>query len=260
VSEKTVLITGASEGIGFELAKIFSREGYRLVLVARNSAKLEQAKKEIMRSHPVLVEIISEDLSVPSAPRRIFDRLQEKSIGIDILVNNAGIGMYGFFAVSDLASQKKLLQINVLTLTEMTHLFVKPMIERKEGKILNVASTAAFLPGPLMAVYYASKAYVVSFSEAIANELAGTGVYVTALCPGATATGFQERANMRGIRLLKRYVMSAQAVAEAGYRGLMKKEMIIVPGLRNRLLMASVPFVPRSLKTRMVRKIQEKER
>ena len=252
---QTVLITGASGGIGLELAKMFAHEGYRLVLVARNGAKLEEIKKELTRDYSASVEVVVKDLSVASAPRQIFDELQEKSIAIDVLVNNAGIGFFGFFAETDLACQEELLRINVFSLTEMTHLFLKPMIERKEGKILNVASTAAFQPGPLMAVYYASKAYVLSFSEALANELSGSGVDVTVLCPGPTKTSFQQRANMIDSKLFKKHAMSAEEVAKIGYRGLLKKKLIVIPGLQNKLLAASVRFAPRPLVTRMVRKV-----
>ena len=257
MSGKTVLITGASGGIGLELARIFSREKYRLVLVARSAEKLQEIKKEL---EPSSVDILVKDLSEPLAAGQIFSELQERSVSVDILVNNAGVGSFGLFADADLASQEEMIRLNMLSLTQLTHLFLRSMIERGEGKVLNVASTAAFQPGPLMAVYYASKSYVLSFSEALANELSGTGVSVTVLCPGPTETGFQKAANMGASKLFKRHVRSAKEVAEAGYRGLMKNKTLVVPGLDNRFFAASVRLSPRWLTPRVVRKIQESEK
>jgi hypothetical protein len=254
---KTALITGASGGIGLELARIFSREGYRIVLVARNAARLEELKKELS---PAPVEVVVKDLSQDSAPKEVFDALRKKDIAVDVLVNNAGVGAYGLFAETPLASQEALVRLNMLSLTQMTHLFLRPMLERRQGKVLNVASTAAFQPGPLMAVYYASKAYVLSFSEALANEVAGSGVTVSVLCPGPTATDFQQNANMGGSKLFKRHMRSAREVAEAGYRGLMKNKTLVVPGWDNKLLAASVRFAPRWLPPIIARKIQEVEK
>lgn len=254
---QTVLITGASSGIGLELAKVFASEGYRLVLVARNGAKLEEIKKNLIHDHSVFVEVIAKDLSLPESPRQIFDELEQRSIPVDVLVNNAGIGTFGSFAQLPLASQQELLRLNILSLTEMTHLFLKPMIERKMGKILNVASIAAFQPGPLMAAYYASKAYVLSFSEALRNELSKSGVSVTTLCPGPTETGFQKRAGMSQSKLFKRHVMTAGEVAQIGYRGLLKNKAVVIPGLQNKLMAFSTRFASRSLAASVVRKVQE---
>ena len=249
-------MTGASGGIGLELAKIFSREGWRVVLVARNASRLEELRKDLA---PAPVEILAKDLSEASAPEQIFEELRSRSIAVDALVNNAGIGTFGLFADTELASQEALVRLNILSLTQMTHLFLKPMLARKEGKILNVALTAAFQPGPLMTVYYASKAYVLSFSEALANETTGSGVSVSVLCPGPTATDFQHNANMGASKLFKRHVRSAREVAEAGYRGLMDGRTLIVPGWDNKLLAASVRLSPRWLTPKLVRRIQEAE-
>lgn len=256
--KQTVLITGASGGIGYELAKVFAREGYNLVLVARSEQKLAETAADLGGKHQVTVKVIVKDLAGPMAPDEIYAELRRESIAIDILVNNAGFATYGPFVELDLAKELEMLQLNVVALTHMTKLFLTDMLARRAGKILNVASTAAFQPGPLMAVYYASKAYVLSFSEAIANELRGTGVMVTALCPGPTQSGFQARARMEDSRLLTSGVMDAETVAWAGYRGLMAGKTVIIPGLRNRLLALAPRFTPRRMTTEIVRRAQER--
>ncbi|MBE8968493.1 SDR family oxidoreductase, partial [Nostocales cyanobacterium LEGE 12452] len=177
--KQTALITGASGGIGYEFVKLFAQDGYNLVLVARSVDKLNKIADEFKKKFGIDVKVISKDLSNPSAPEEIFRELEQASINVDVLVNNAGFATYGLFNEIDLNAEMQLLQVNVLCLTHLTKLFLKGMVQRGSGKILNLASTAAFQPGPLMAVYYASKAYVLSFSEAIANELEGTGVSVT---------------------------------------------------------------------------------
>lgn len=248
------LITGASGGIGLELARIFAREHFDLVLVARSKARLEELAAELRAAHGVAVEVIAKDLSAPDAAVEI-----QRQVGrIDVLVNNAGFGLYGKFADSPLADDLNLMHLNMDALVALTALFLPGMIEARSGRILNVASTAAFQPGPLMALYYASKAFVLSFSEAIANELKDTGVTVTALCPGPTETGFQARAEVQDIPLNRMGMMSAKAVAEAGYRGLMAGKTIVIPGIKNKFGAQSVRFTPRKLVTNIVRKIQEK--
>jgi uncharacterized protein len=256
---KTALITGASSGIGYELAQLFARDRYNLVLVARSADKLKQIADEFTRQFGISVKIISLDLSLPDAPEKVFSELQQEAIEIDVLVNNAGFASYGFFWETDLNAELQMMQLNMVALTHLTKLFLKEMVSRHEGKILNIASTAAFQPGPLMAVYYATKAYVLSFSEALANELQGTGVTVTALCPGPTESGFQARANMEESKLVSgKRIMDAKTVAEIGYRGLMKGETVVIPGLKNKLLALSVRFTPRNLVTTIVRSMQEK--
>lgn len=254
---KTALVTGASGGIGYELADVFARNGWDLILVARNASKLRESAARFSHDHGVNAHAVEKDLARPGAARELFREVEGRSWRVDALVNNAGIGTFGLFAETDLALETDLIELNITSLTQLTKLFLKPMLARKEGAILNVASTAAFQPGPLMAVYYASKAYVLSFSEALANELAGTGVSVTVLCPGATKTGFQDAARMGDSKLFKRHAMNARDVAEAGYRGLVQKRMIVIPGIKNRVMAASVRFAPRSLVTKVVRKIQE---
>ena len=248
---QTALITGASSGIGADLARLFARDGYELVLVARGEAKL--------RELGLPATIIAADLTDPTAPQRIVDELGAKSIDIEVLVNNAGVGVAGAFFETDLQAELAMIQLNVVALTHLTKLLLPGMVARRRGHVLNVASTAAFQPGPLMAVYYATKAYVLSFSEAIAEELRDSGVTVTALCPGPTETGFAAAANMGGTRL---FTMTrpadSRAVAEAGYEAMKRGRRVVIPGLKNKLLAQSVRVSPRRLVATIVRKMQEK--
>jgi hypothetical protein len=256
-SAKTALITGASFGIGLELARIFAREGYDLVLVARSADKLRQLASELEKAHGTRSLILAVDLTDPGAPGYILDQTSRANILINVLVNNAGFGQYGLFVESDLEECLRQIQLNVTTLTHLTRLYLPGMIGRQEGRILNVASTAAFQPGPLMAVYFATKAYVLHFSEALANELAGTGVTVTCLCPGATRTEFHKRAKATEVKLLKMGSMDAATVAEDGYRALMAGKPVVISGFKNWLLAQSVRFSPRRLVTAIARKAQE---
>jgi len=257
-SPKTALVTGASAGIGYELSRVFAREGYRLVLVARSEGRLREVAEELQGANGATVKVVAKDLCLPSAPDELFAELQRDSIAIDVLVNNAGFGTYGPFAQSDLTSQLDMIKLNVLSLTHLARLFLPGMIERRTGHIMNVASTAAFQPGPLMAVYYATKAYVLSFSEAISNELEGSGVTVSALCPGPTISEFQKRAQLEGVRLVKGAMMDAATVAEAGYQGMIRNKRLVIPGWKNRFLAFSVGFIPRSVVLRVARKLQSK--
>ncbi len=263
---KTALITGASFGIGLELARIFAREGYNLVLVARSADKLRQLAAELEKAYGARSLILAVDLTEPGAPAYVLDQTTRADIQVDVLVNNAGFGQYGLFAENDLEECLRQIQLNVTTLTHLTRLYLPAMIERakvettterKSGGILNVASTAAFQPGPLMAVYFATKAYVLHFSEALANELDGSGVTVTTLCPGATATEFHKRANATGMKLLKFGAMDARTVAEDGYRGLVAGKTVVISGFKNWLLAQSVRFSPRRIVTAIARKTQE---
>ncbi len=254
------MITGASGGIGADLAEIFARNGYNLVLLARNEAALEQHASRLKTQYQISAKFLAKDLSLPNAADEVFDYLQNEPLHVDVLVNNAGFGIFGPFWEADFIALTQLMNLNVVALTQLTRLLLPPML-RKRGKILNVASTAAFQPGPLMAAYYASKAYVLSLSEALANELKGTGVTVTALCPGPVRTEFQKRANMEesGLlsgRLLK--VMDSKTVAEIGYKGMMKGKSIVIPGLLNKIGVFGVRLGPRKLITQITRKIQEK--
>lgn len=254
----TALITGASGGIGEELARLFAADGHDLVLVARSEDKLAHLAAELGGAHNVEARIIVSDLARPEAPREIFDELRAAGVRVDVLVNNAGFGSYGQFAETDLRHELGLLQVNIVALTHLTKLFLPAMIERKMGYVMNVASVAAFQPGPLMAVYYASKAYALHFSEAIANELAGAGVVVSALCPGPTDTGFVAAAGMEQSKLFELGAMDARTVAVEGYRGLFAGKAIVVTGLRNKLTARLVGFAPRAWVTKVVRGIQER--
>ena len=246
---RRALVTGASGGIGLELATLLARDEHDLVLVARSAEKLAAAAADLSARFGVAVQTIVQDLAAPAAARDIF-----ATVGAcDVLVNNAGFATSGPFAQTDLNEELGELQVNIVALTELTKRFLPGMLERKSGRILNVASTAAFQPGPLMAVYYASKAYVLSFSEAIAEELRGTGVTMTCLCPGATQTGFQSRAGLENARLFKIGVADAASVARAGYDGMMRGKPLVIPGLKNKVIAASVRFAPRALVTKLSR-------
>jgi len=254
----TALITGASGGIGYELAKLFARDHHNLVLVARSTDKLAQVASEL-QSHGVVVNVIALDLAEPPAAKFLFDQLQREGVAIDILINNAGFGAFGEFA--QMRHQEILGQINlnITALTQITRLFLQPMLSRRSGRIMNVASTAGFLPGPLMAVYYATKAYVISFSEAIANELHGSGVTVTCFCPGATHTGFAHRAGNDKSRLFKKMgAMSAEKVALDGYRSVMEGRTLAISGMHNWISAQSIRFAPRKMVTLVSRWISEK--
>lgn len=254
---KTALITGASFGIGLELARIFARENYNLVLVARTADRLRLLASELEKAHGTRSLVLATDLTEPGSPAYVLDQTTRAGIAVDVLVNNAGFGQYGLFAENDLEECLRQIQLNVTTLTHLTRLYLPQMLERKSGCILNVASTAAFQPGPLMAVYFATKAYVLHFSEALSNELQGTGVTVTCLCPGATATEFHKRANATGMRFLRMGSMDARTVAEDGYRALMAGKPVVISGLKNWLVAQSVRFSPRQLVTAVTRTIQE---
>jgi len=261
-ASQTALITGASFGIGMEFARVFAGEGYNLVLVARSADRLRQLASELEKKHGTRSLILATDLSEAGASAYVLDQTSRAGIQVDVLVNNAGFGQYGLFAENDLEECLRQIQLNVTTLTHLTRLYLPGMIDRakiqrKSCGILNVASTAAFQPGPLMAVYFATKAYVLHFSEALGNELHGTGITVTCLCPGATATEFHKRANATSMKLLKFGSMDARTVAEDGYRAFIAGKPVMIPGFKNWLLAQSVRFSPRTLVTKIARKVHE---
>jgi short-subunit dehydrogenase len=259
VSNQTALITGASGGIGYELAKLFARDRYNLVLVACSADKLNQRAADLQAQHGVTVKTVALDLAAPPAPQFLFDQLQREQIAIDILVNNAGFGAFGEFASMAESEILGQLNLNIIALTHLTRLFLPPMLARGSGKIMNLASTAAFQPGPLLAVYYATKAYVLSFSEALANEVKGKGVVATCFCPGATATGFAKRSGTENSRLFKKVGgMDAATVARDGYRGLMAGKTLVISGAHNWLVAESVRFAPRKMVTAISRWVAEK--
>jgi short-subunit dehydrogenase len=229
-----------------------------VVLVARNKERLVALAGELEAAYGVRARVIEADLAQPQAPEEIYQQVGLQGVAVDVLINNAGFGTHGLFAETDLRSELEMLQVNVVALTHLTKLFLRDMLARGHGKVLNVASTAAFQPGPLMAVYYATKAYVLSFSEAVANEVQGTGVTVTALCPGPTATGFSRRASMEETRLVRSpLMMDAAAVARVGYRAMMAGKVVAIPGWANRAMTTVVRLTPRGLVTRFVRRIND---
>ncbi len=254
---RTALVTGASSGIGYELATLLAQDHYDLVLVARNETALRQLADELVKRQGITCTVLADDLSDSHTPERLVARLREASLDIDVLVNNAGFGTHGPFVEADVASQLQMIQVNLVALTHLTRLLVPSMVSRTWGRVLNVASTAAFQPGPLMAVYYATKAYVVSFSEAVGHELRGSGVTITALCPGPTRTEFQRRAGVEDTPLMRGRIMDARTVALAGYRGLMQGRSLVIPGVRNRVLAGLTRVVPRQITLEIVRRIQE---
>lgn len=253
---RLALVTGASGGIGLEFAKLLAQAGYDLALVARSQAKLDAHAVQLRTQFGINVESVALDLSAPEAARALFETVPE----CDVLVNNAGFATNGKFAEIDEREMLHEMQLDVVTLAHLTRLYLPGMIERGNGKVLNVASTAAFLPGPNMAVYYAAKAFVLSLSEALAEEVRGTGVTVTVLCPGATATGFQERAQMESTMLFKLPLANAAHVARAGFEGMMRGKAVVVPGITNKLVALSPKLTPRSLLVKISGKAVERAR
>jgi short-subunit dehydrogenase len=253
---KTALITGASLGIGLEFARVFAKEKNNLVLVARSKDKLEVLAGELRKDFDVTVKVIAADLSDMNAVQNVYDTCKKEGIEIEYLINNAGFGRFGFFAEDDWEKTGQMIDLNIKALTKFCRMFLPDMIARKSGKILNVASTAAFQPGPVMAVYCASKSYVLSFSEALHNETNGTGVSVTCLCPGATESNFQVAAAMEDSALFNtKKIPSSAEVAIFGYKAMMKNKMTVVHGFMNFLLTSAVRFSPRILVPIIARKV-----
>ena len=254
--EGYALITGASSGIGYELAKVFARNGFNLVLVARNRERLETAAKVLSGEYLVDCHVISADLSLVSDVEKVYKRVHESNLGVSVLVNDAGIGSYGPFLETDFKKESEMINLNVLGLSYMTRLFAADMVVSGSGKVLNVASTTGFWPVPHMSVYAATKAYVISFSQALASELKGTGVNVSVLCPGAVDTGFltggQKKVRHRRSGLVGRVRdrmmhMDAATVAAIAYRDLMKNKRVIVPSAFFRIVVSTMKFVPQGL-------------
>ncbi|RPI27845.1 MAG: SDR family oxidoreductase [Acidobacteria bacterium] len=251
----TVLITGASAGLGAELAKLFAAEGGSLVLVARRQDRLDELARDLQSRCTVGVRTISKDLSRPEAPREIFDELSQAGIPVDVVVNNAGFGAHGQFTELPADRQMQMIQVNIAALTHLTRLFLPGMLERGRGGILNVGSTAAFQPGPGMAVYYATKAYVLHFTEALGEELRGTPIKVTCLAPGPTTTEFAAKADLERSRLFSFGVMDAPTVARAGYQGFRQGRLIVIPGFKNRLLAFTVRLSPRAFVRQVTKRL-----
>lgn len=253
MSAETVLITGASSGIGWELARLFAADKSNLILVARSHDRLERLAVVLHQQNGCQTRVLVSDLSDPAAPQAICEELKRDGVQVDVLVNNAGFGAGGRFAELPLERHLAMLQVNVAALTDLTRRLLPGMIERRAGGVLNVGSTAAFQPGPMQAVYSATKAYVLSYSEALAEELTGSGVRVSCLCPGATATAFAAVAGMEKSLLFRSGVMDVRRVAEAGYRGFRAGRLIVVPGLMNQASSFSVRFTPRWLVRKIAR-------
>jgi len=257
---KRALITGASKGIGYEFARILAANQYDLVLTARSEHRFFEIKQELEEKYKIKVFVVPVDLTIPHVADEIFYELSRKDMEIDVLINNAGFGEYGKFSETDWKVERQILQLNIVTLTNLTKLYVKRMLERGGGKVLNVASVAAFQPGPLMSVFFATQAYILSFSEALAYELKDSPVTVTVLCPGPTESGFQAVAHMENTRIVKnRRLQSAQEVAEYGYRAMMAGRRIAVPGLTNKILAQSSRFLPRTILTDLVGHMHQPE-
>jgi short-subunit dehydrogenase len=252
---KLALVTGASGGLGLEFAKLLASGGYDLALVARSAAKLNDIAKALRVASGIGVQTIVQDLSLPGASDAVFAEVPR----CDVLINNAGFASNGRFDRLPSERVSEEVMLDVVALTELTRRYLPGMVERRAGRIMNVASTAGFLPGPFMAVYYAAKAYVISFSEAIWEELRGTGVTVTCFCPGATATGFQERADMGHSILFKLPVASAQTVALEGYRAMQSgKRRKIAGPFTNALVPLATKLTPAGLMLRLSRRLVEK--
>ncbi len=256
--KKTALVTGASAGIGRELAKEFAKADYNLVLVARTKDKLEQLAQEIKETNDVDILVLQKDLLAKDSPQEIYDDLKEQGIRVDCLVNNAGFGNYGEFAKADIKKEIASIQLNIVALTELTWLFMQDMLELNQAEILNVASTAAFFSGPYMAVYYATKNYVLAFGEALSEELKGTGITISTLCPGPTYSDFQATANMENSKLVKgKKMMTSAEVAKIGFKGLKAKKAIVVPGLMNKIQILAPRFLPRRLMKTILANMQK---
>ena len=254
----TALITGASAGIGAELAKVFAAKKHDVVLVARRRDALEALAGAIEGKHGVKATVIADDLREAEAPERIFAAVREAGIHVDVLVNNAGFGLAGEFSETPIEREIDMVQVNITALMHLTKLFIAPMLKRRAGYVMNVASTAAFFPGPLQSVYYASKAFVLSFSQALAEELEPAGVSVTCLCPGPTETEFAQAAGMKSVRLPNLDLAEADDVAEFGYRAMKARERVAVHGGRNKLVVQAQRFVPRRLIARAMSRMQRR--
>lgn len=254
----SAVVTGASTGIGRELADLAARDGYDIVLVARSESVLNAVAADLRQKWKRNVTVIAKDLTHPDAPREIFSAVSDAGLEVEVLVNNAGFGLLGKFWELDEREQVDMVQLNVTALTDLTRLFLPQLIARRRGMIMNIASTAAFQPGPLMSVYYATKAYVLSFSEAIHNEAREYGVTVTCVCPGATKTEFDKRARMTNTKLFaKGHVMSARQVAEIGWKAMKRGKPLVITGALNALMAFLTRFAPIQFTASMARKVQE---
>lgn len=254
ILNRYTLITGGTEGIGLELAKLFATDKHNLIIVARNQDKLDDIKIKFEKEYKVIVEIIQIDLCVDKSYEKIIKIVEEKNLIVDNLINNAGIGSFGFFGESEDGFEERLININIIALTTLTKYFLKDMIKKGEGGILNVASTAAFIGGPKMSMYYSSKAYVLSLTEALHDEVKNLGIRVSCLCPGPVKTSFQEKAGIDKSEKSKKYLMDASKVAEEAYLGFLKGKTIVIPGYKNKLLTLGNKLIPRAWSRKIILK------
>lgn len=256
---KTALVTGAASGLGYELSLLLAKDEYDLILVDIDAENLEKVKNEIHSNYDSSVKTLVKDLSVLNIANEIIDDID--NVPIEVLINNAGFGLFGSFADTDWKRESDMLHVHIMTTTHLTKLILEGMVKRGSGRILNMSSLAAFQPGPLMSIYYASKGYMLSFSEAIANELKGTGVTVTALCPGPTRTSFQEVVSENSTENKIKFNMACpEQVAKYGYKAMLKGKTVAIPGGFNKFLSALPRFISRNMATKIVRNIQEKNR
>ena len=257
-SEKVALITGASIGIGKDLAELFAANGHDVVLVARNQANLEALAKHLQDAHGVIAHVVPLDLSIAGAADRLMEMVSQRNLPIEFLVNNAGFGTHGPFAKSELSDELEMIQVNIAALTHLTRLVLPAMLARRSGRIMNLASVAGFMPGPYMSVYYATKAYVRSFSEAIASEVAGSGVTVTSVCPGPTLTGFQKRAGVENSPLFNNNTMKSSDVARIGYDAMMHGRRSITTGFKNKMIGVASRLMPRAALAGIAKRLNAK--
>ena len=249
---KYTLITGGTEGIGLELAKLFAKDKHNLFIVARNEVKLQEVKKQIENIYKVKVEILSIDFSVDKSCEKLFKFVDEKNITVDNLINNAGIGSFGEFYKAEEGFEDKIININIIALTKITKYYFKKMVNQGEGRIMNVASTAAFVSGPKMSLYYSTKAYVLSLTEALYEEGKKYGIKVSCLCPGPVKTKFQEKSGIKKSESAKKCLMDPYEVARIAYYDFNKGKCIIIPGIKNKLLVIANKFAPRSITRKIV--------
>ena len=252
------LITGASSGIGYELAKLFAIDKHNIILIARREERLKRLSIDLENNYKIKTLVIPKDLSQPQTAQEIYDMLKQNDITVDYLINNAGFIVYGHFSDINWSETYKMIHLHMETLTHLIKLFLPDMLKRKNGKILNIGSTGSFVPGPINAVYCATKNYVLSLSEAIAEELNGTGVTITVLCPGGTKTEFAEKANIKNSSANFFEVMEANRVAKIGYKALMKGKRVVIPGMFNKIQIFSVRFTPRIVVTKLVKFMMSK--
>jgi uncharacterized protein len=256
-NNQCALITGGSSGIGYELAKLFAQDGYNLILAARTTEDLEKVAQELSTQHNITATPITKDMFNPKAAFELYDEVKAKGITINVLVNNAGQGQYGLFTESDIHRQPDIIQLNISSLTALTYLYLKDMIARNEGRVLQLASIASELPGPWQAVYHATKAYVLSFTEALINELKDTNITMTALQPGATDTDFFNKAEMQDSKIMDTKISDPTKVAKDGYEALMKGDDKIVSGLKNKAMVAASNVMPDTMVAEQLNKMQQ---